>query len=1045
MSVSDQGVFAHIQLRSSTPAPNEKVLNFLMGMARDGEEPDNTPPRSLADLEDYQKALSVTSSRHTPQQIYSPVPKSKASDTLLNPGAALMSPRNLMKSPPNVVHEVEDMDAQSNIQDGMRSELGEPMHEPGPNDPPGPKYESYDSGPSFGNFGPLPADDGRPASSNPYARGGSWNPNWNTIINGQQNGTASHIGMNGNATGLTEGGLSAYPAGLTSGQVASNNGGTPRQTSVNIDVQPPSRMTASKSSERGATASPKAQSRSPPADQRPWSPFSARSKGTRVTERGTVYPPLPESRMGDGDYDAPGSPLSRARSKAPSVSPSDSPSQPPKMHVQMFASKQNGNGTRSPGPASVMSANGGGHQSRPFSPYRHAPTQEDLLNAAVRGRALVIPKEPEKEPSVVSKSPSKVASAQSRAMSQMEGGKPASSVGGSRVSRQSRAEQQLDRNLTPTPGRSHSPEGLDAVERSIVDQALRSHTPRTSIYAAPLEPDVAGHFHDMELCVLLHQENDPAQHEFVKKALRKAVRQRIKKLGMKYDQESIKQYRKSYHDHDPSVHLRADYMPEEPPQWASDLKREIVLMQQRIESLGPKIEGLKADRGSYGGGSRFAYEHEESTHTPMTQTVNIQTQPTGTMADSMYQAPETEMLVDDDGNFHDYDDRTETQEPRHPYTDGETRSPPRSSMYESEVGARQDNSTGQQVLEEELYKLRQRTHGSQSGQSHKSWEVAHHEEPDDEYDDEHLPPSGLPTIPDDNAGENYVDDHSRGGSPPLPDLPSEANQMAVHPQGPWNAMDYSPDSQQLPPWQRIHGRLLNWAIIWPMSELESALNSTLRGQQVDEVALSIWSTQAYKRYVRARLTDSPQGVVDRLFVPPNMADAISNAVFNGRHGDACGMLKDLWTPFGMEGSPRLIVVLAKHRSDPNHWVVHRFSLPDGSLTTYDSYPERTLPDGRPLGWWFAIRVAWPNAMYPSPDHLVQKMVRLHRPLQLPIDNSVAAAGIWRNVLMGSRAERSVDLERLRDLINTEVKNLKQRKQLGKLSIGAPRPAWEDMS
>lgn len=84
-------------------------------------------------------------------------------------------------------------------------------------------------------------------------------------------------------------------------------------------------------------------------------------------------------------------------------------------------------------------------------------------------------------------------------------------------------------------------------------------------------------------------------------------------------------------------------------------------------------------------------------------------------------------------------------------------------------------------------------------------------------------------------------------------------------------------------------------------------------------------------------------------------------------------------------------------------------------------------------------------MYPSPDHLVQKMVRLHRPMQPPIDNSVAAAGIWRNVLMGSRAERSVDLERLRDLINTEVKNLKQRKHLGKLSIGVTRPAWEDMS
>ena len=75
---------------------------------------------------------------------------------------------------------------------------------------------------------------------------------------------------------------------------------------------------------------------------------------------------------------------------------------------------------------------------------------------------------------------------------------------------------------------------------------------------------------------------------------------------------------------------------------------------------------------------------------------------------------------------------------------------------------------------------------------------------------------------------------------------------------------------------------------------------------------------------------------------------------------------------------------------------------------------------------------------------MQKMVRLHRPMQLPIENSVAAAGIWRNLLMGSRAERSLDLERLRDLISTEVKNLRQRKIMGKLSITAPRRSWEDM-
>lgn len=74
---------------------------------------------------------------------------------------------------------------------------------------------------------------------------------------------------------------------------------------------------------------------------------------------------------------------------------------------------------------------------------------------------------------------------------------------------------------------------------------------------------------------------------------------------------------------------------------------------------------------------------------------------------------------------------------------------------------------------------------------------------------------------------------------------------------------------------------------------------------------------------------------------------------------------------------------------------------------------------------------------------MQKMVRLHRPMQLGIDNSVAAAGIWRNVLMASRAERSVDLERLRDLINTEVKNLRTRKIQGKLSIIPTAGGWAD--
>ena len=52
-----------------------------------------------------------------------------------------------------------------------------------------------------------------------------------------------------------------------------------------------------------------------------------------------------------------------------------------------------------------------------------------------------------------------------------------------------------------------------------------------------LEPEVQNsHFHDMELCQLLHALDQP-MGEPVKKAVRKAVRARVKKLGMKYDNE----------------------------------------------------------------------------------------------------------------------------------------------------------------------------------------------------------------------------------------------------------------------------------------------------------------------------------------------------------------------------------------------------------------------------------------------------------------------------------------------------------------------------
>jgi hypothetical protein len=128
-----------------------------------------------------------------------------------------------------------------------------------------------------------------------------------------------------------------------------------------------------------------------------------------------------------------------------------------------------------------------------------------------------------------------------------------------------------------------SPDALNPAEEEAVRNLLR-HQPsynRTSYAPSSLGPEIQNsHFHDMELCVLMHALDDPSQHELLKKAARKAVRQRVKKLGMKYDNEvskyarltsrlfdgllqSIMELRRN-HNHDPTVHLSPDYQPEWP-------------------------------------------------------------------------------------------------------------------------------------------------------------------------------------------------------------------------------------------------------------------------------------------------------------------------------------------------------------------------------------------------------------------------------------------------------------------------------------------------
>jgi hypothetical protein len=89
-----------------------------------GEEPDDAPPRSVADANELRSRAESARSRSP--RVYSPAPKSKASATLIDPNGFATSYPPRTGSKVNVgCDDVAGDDADSNVQEGMRSEVGE--------------------------------------------------------------------------------------------------------------------------------------------------------------------------------------------------------------------------------------------------------------------------------------------------------------------------------------------------------------------------------------------------------------------------------------------------------------------------------------------------------------------------------------------------------------------------------------------------------------------------------------------------------------------------------------------------------------------------------------------------------------------------------------------------------------------------------------------------------------------------------------------------------------------------------------------------------
>ncbi|WVQ73587.1 hypothetical protein IAR50_003166 [Cryptococcus sp. DSM 104548] len=246
------------------------------------------------------------------------------------------------------------------------------------------------------------------------------------------------------------------------------------------------------------------------------------------------------------------------------------------------------------------------------------------------------------------------------------------------------------------------------------------------------------------------------------------------------------------------------------------------------------------------------------------------------------------------------------------------------------------------------------------------------------------------------------------------------------------------------PWDLLTQRLYSWALITEEKSFVRTLEDISLGRQVGEFPLSVFMMLAYKRWVRKNMSENPPAPCDKLFVPPSLAIAINAAVHGRQYREAKEILLDLWDCVGQTEPPRVIVALAPLGEELDEWAAHRYDLTNKHLTSYRvSHLSKIKTDGRSFWWWEVIRQAWPQANVPTMEELEdrggQRIINEHRAPEYKHENSLYAANISRNLLLGHRPERAHNLTKQREVIWAEMKRLLGKKRNGRLIFDPNAP------